>query len=53
MRKKKPTRVMPKVPTARSMRNSLGSLARIDPRAEKKKALSPKAARGNAVAVPL
>jgi len=42
------------VPMARIARNALGSPGKnIDPNKLKKKALSPKAARGKAVAVPL
>jgi hypothetical protein len=44
---------MVNVPAARSIRKSLGSLEMMEPRAEKKKALSPKEAKGKAVAVPL
>ena len=52
-RKKKPTKVSKKVPRARSSRNALVFPGKMSfPLMEKKKALRPKAARGNAVAVP-
>jgi hypothetical protein len=51
--KKKPMKVMEEVPTASNNKKSLGLPGkRREPREEKKKALRPKAARGNAVAVP-
>ena len=53
MRKKKAAKVKPKVPQDSSSKKALGSPGkRMAPREEKKKALRPKAARGNAVAVP-
>jgi hypothetical protein len=53
LRKKKPPRVMPHVPQARSSRKALGSPGKkTEPRREKKKALRPNAASGKAVAVP-
>jgi hypothetical protein len=54
LRKKKPTKVRENVPIDRSFRKALGSPGNKDaPRNEKKNALRPNAASGNAVAVPL
>lgn len=52
-RKKAPTNVTPKVPAASSMRNAPVSPESKLPTKEKKNALRPNAASGNAVAVPL
>ena len=53
MRKKKPTSVIPHVPQDKSNKNSPGSPGKSSPpMREKKKALRPNAASGNAVAVP-